>query len=95
MYPQGVHLLLFRYQRFHCILLYFVDRLHEGFNVQVSVNTFGERHCTGVSDDLFDHGLIYMRFCQHGDTGVSCIMGLVVEANLLHERRKIAAVMFL
>ena len=92
MYPQGVHLLLFCYQRFHCIPLYFVDRLHEGFNVQVGVNTFGERHCTGVSDDLLDHGLIYMRFCQHGDTGVSCIMGLVVEANLLHEGCKIAVV---
>lgn len=92
MYPQGVHLLLFRYQRFHCILLYFVDRLHKGINVQVGVNTFGERHCTGVSDDLFDHGLIYMRFCQHGDTGVSCIMGLVVKADLLHEGCKIAVV---
>ena len=92
MYPQGVHLLLFGYQRFHYILLYFVDRLHKGINVQVGVNTFGERHCTGVSDDLLDHGLIYMRFCQHGDTGVSCIMGLVVKADLLHEGCKIAVV---
>lgn len=92
MYPQGVHLLLFRYQRNHCILLYFVDRLHKGFNVQVGVNTFGEHHCTGVSDDLLDHGLIYMCFCQHGDTGVSCIMGLVVEVNLLHEGCKIAVI---
>ena len=92
MYPQGVHLLLFRYQRFHCILLYFIDRLHEDFNVQVGVNTFGERRCTGVSDNLLDHSLICMLFCQYGDTGVSCIMGLVVKTNLLHEGRKIAVV---
>ena len=90
MYPQGVHLLLFCCQLFDYILLYFVDCLHKGFDVQVGVNTFVDRHCTGVSNDVLDYGLIYMRFYQHRDTGVSCIMGLAAEVDLFHEGCKIA-----
>lgn len=93
MYPQGEHLLLFRYQLFSwCTLLNLVDCLHQGFNIQVGVNTFGERHGTGVSDNLLNHGLIHMRFCQHGDTGVSGVVGRVVEADLLHQGCKIAVI---
>lgn len=93
MYPQGEHLLLFRYQLFSwCTFLNLVDCLHQGLNVQVGVNTFGERHGTGVSDNLLNHGLIHMRFCQHRDTGVSGVVGCVVEADLLHQGRKIAVI---
>ena len=77
---------------FHSILLNLVDCLHQGFNVQVGVNTFGERHGTGVSNNLLNHGLIHMRFCQHGDTGVSGVVGRVVEADLLHQGCKIAVI---
>ena len=40
-----------------------VDCLHQCFNIQVGVDTFGERHGTGVSHNLLDHGLIHMGFC--------------------------------
>ena len=93
MYPQGEHLLLFCYQLFSwCTLLNLVDCLHQGFNIQVGVNTFGERHGTRVSDNLLNHGLIHMRFCQHGDAGVSGVVGRVVEADLLHQGCKIAVI---
>jgi len=40
-----------------------VDCLHQCFNIQVGVDTFGERHGTGVPHNLLDHGLVYMGLC--------------------------------
>ena len=55
---------------FSFFLLDLVDCLHQCFNIQVGVDTFGERHGTGVSHNLLDHGLVYMGLCEHGDAGV-------------------------
>ena len=68
--PQGAYLLLFCAVRFLHLLLNTVDCLHQCFNIQVGIDTFGERHGTRVSHNLLDHGLVYVRLCQHGDAGV-------------------------
>ena len=47
-----------------------VDCLHQCFNIQVGVDTFSERHGTGVPHNLLDHGLVCMGLCQHGDAGM-------------------------
>ena len=66
-----------------------VDCLHQCFNIQVGVDTFGERHGTGVSRNLLDHGLVYMGLCQHGDAGVPGTMWRLVISNLLHQGREV------
>ena len=60
-----------------------VDCLHQCFNIQVGVDTFGERHGTGVSHNLLDHGLVYMGLCQHGDAGVPGTVRRLVISKLL------------
>ena len=45
---------------FSFFLLDLVDCLHQCFNIQVGVDTFGERHGTGVSNNLLDRGLVYL-----------------------------------
>ena len=61
--PQGAYLLLFCVVRLFHRFLNLVDCLHQRFNIQVGVDTFGERHGTGVSDNLLDRGLVYMGLC--------------------------------
>ena len=56
--PQGTYLLLFR-AVLH-LLLNPVDCLHKCFNVQVGVDTFGERHGTRASHNFLDDRLVYM-----------------------------------
>lgn len=77
--PQGTYLLLF------CavlhLLLNLVDCLHQRFNIQVGVDTFGERHGTGVSHNLLNHGLVYMGLYQHGDGGVPGTVRRLVTSN--------------
>ncbi len=69
--PQGADLLLFRYHQFSSIQLSdFVDCLHKRFNIQMGINSLCEGHGTCVTDDLLNHGLIYMGFCQLCDAGV-------------------------
>ena len=81
--PQGAYLLLFCAARLFHHFLNLVDCLHQCFNIQVGVDTFGERHGTGVSDNLLDHGLVYMGLCQHGDAGVPGTVRRLVISKLL------------
>ena len=69
-----------------------VDCLHQCFNIQVGVDTFGERHGTGVSHNLLDHGLVYMGFCQHGDAGVPGTVRRLVISKLLHQGCEVTVV---
>ncbi len=81
--PQGAYLLLFVPHGFSFFRLDLVDCLHQCFNIQVGVDTFSERHCTGVSDNLLNHGLVYMGFCQHGDAGMPGTVRRLVISKLL------------
>lgn len=69
-----------------------IDRVHKGLDIQMRVHTFGERHGTGVSHDFLDHGLIHMRLCQHGDTGVSGTVGCLRVSQLFHQGCEIAVI---
>ena len=69
-----------------------VDCLHQRFNIKMGVDTFGERHGTGVSHNLLDHGLVYMGLCQHGDAGVPGTVRRLVISKLLHQRCEVTVV---
>ena len=69
-----------------------VDRFQQYLHIQVSIHPLCQRHGTGVAYDLFDHGRFHLSLCQHRDTGVPGVMGLVVEAQALHHRRPVAVV---
>lgn len=84
-------LLLFHFS-LHRQFLYFVNHLDERFDVKMRIDTLGECHCTGVPCNLLNHCLIYMGFCEHGNTGVACIMRCVVEANMFHQRQPVAVI---
>lgn len=90
--PQGAYLLLFCVVRLFHHFLNLVDCLYQCFNIQVGVDTFGERHCTGVSDNLLNHGLVYMGFCQHGDAGMPGTVRRLVISKLLHQGCEVTVV---
>ena len=77
---------------FSFFLLDLVDCLHQCFNIQVGVDTFGERHGTGVSNNLLDRGLVYMGFCQHGDAGMPGTVRRLVISKLLHQGCEVTVV---
>ena len=58
----------------------------------MGVDTFGERHGTGVSHNLLDHGLVYMGLCQHGDAGVPGTVWRLVISKLLHQGCEVTVV---
>ena len=51
----------------------------------MGIDTFSERHGTGVSNNLLDRGLVYMGFCQHGDAGMPGTVWRLVISKLLHQ----------
>lgn len=58
----------------------------------MGVDTFGERHGTGVSNNLLDRGLVYMGFCQHGDAGMPGTVRRLVISKLLHQGCEVTVV---
>lgn len=82
--PQGAYLLLFLCCAAFHFLLNLVDCPHQRFNIQVGVDRFGERHGTGVSDNLLEYGLAYMGLCQRGDAGVPGTVRRLAISKLLH-----------
>lgn len=69
---------------FSFFILDLVDCLHQRFNIQAGVDTFGECHSTRVSRNLLDHGLVYMALCQHGNAGMPGTVWHLVISKLLH-----------
>ena len=51
----------------------------------MGVDTFSERHGTGVPHNLLDHGLVYMGLCQHGDAAVQGTVRRLVISKLHHQ----------
>ena len=58
----------------------------------MGIDTFSERHGTGVSHNLLDHGLVYMGLCQHGYAGVPGTVRRLVISKLLHQGREVTVV---
>ena len=69
-----------------------VDRFQQYLHIQVGIHPLRQRHGTGVAYDLLDHGRVHSSLRQHRDTGVTCVMRSVVEAQAFHHRRPVAVV---
>ena len=63
-----------------------VDRFQQYLHIQVGIHPLRQCHGTGVTYDLLCHGRFHLSLRQHRDTGVPCVMGLVVEAQAFHYR---------
>ena len=90
--PCGTISCFFVLHGFSFFRLDLVDCFHQCFNIQVGVDTFGERHGTGVSNNLLDRGLVYMGFCQHGDAGMPGTVRRLVISKLLHQGCEVTVV---
>ena len=52
-------------------------------NVQMCIDTFGQCHGSGMTNNFFNNCLIYMSVCKHGDCCVTAAVWCAVDVQTM------------
>ena len=65
------------------LILYLINGGYKFMNVQMCIDTFGQCHGSGMTNNFFNNCLIYMSVCKHGDCCVTAAVWCAVDVQTM------------